>query len=354
MIIRKGSFICCLLILLSGCWDNKDINHRLMPVVLGITGEGDQYKAYLQVPRPESDEMGSQVIIEEGHTINQIVNKISVNMESSIDLLHIKVIIVDKELAEKGLSDLITGFMRSRDISSKALMAVSESNLDDLFSKISHYKAPEGSILLDYFEKNAGWEPQIALTRIWQVYRSIHSYTRDVAIPLVGMGDTTFLNHTGSAVIKNGKMVGRISSDETLLYNAFSGHSTNGKIEVLDDASVMILGNQLMTKNKFENDKPYLTTNISFKVMILETKNNPSAEKIKKELDKLLMGRLEGLLEKSQKNKADIFGMGQYFRKEIPRDKLKNWRSNYYLALKLDLNVEVDIQNAGNLKIPSK
>ncbi|RIU91271.1 Ger(x)C family spore germination protein [Oceanobacillus picturae] len=354
MMIRKVFFMCCLLILLSGCWDNKDINHRLMPVVLGITGEGEQYKAYLQVPKPENDGMGSQVIIEKGYTINQIVDKMSVNMESSIGLLHIKVIILDKELAEKGLSDLIAGFMRSRDISSKALMAISESSLDELFMKIPHYTAPEGSILLDYFEKNAGWEPQIALTRIWQVYRSIHSYTRDVAIPLIAMGDNTFLNHTGSAVIKNGKMVGRISNDETLLYNAFSGHSTNGKIEVLDNASVMILGNQLHINNKFENEIPYLTTAMSFKVMILETKNNPSAEKIKKEVEELLLNRLNGLVEKTQKNEADILGIGQYYRKEISRDKLKNWRSNYFMALNWNLDVNVDIQNAGNLKIPSK
>ncbi|WP_404468858.1 hypothetical protein [Sutcliffiella horikoshii] len=24
-------------LILAGCWDNKDINHRTMPVVLGIT-----------------------------------------------------------------------------------------------------------------------------------------------------------------------------------------------------------------------------------------------------------------------------------------------------------------------------
>ncbi|PLR68598.1 hypothetical protein CYJ36_06390 [Bacillus sp. UMB0893] len=59
---------------------------------------------------------------------------------------------------------------------------------------------------MDFFEKNAGWDPRIDLTWVWQVYRSIHSYTRDVAIPMISLGETTLVK-LRSAVIKNGKLV---------------------------------------------------------------------------------------------------------------------------------------------------
>lgn len=352
---------CLLLILLltsmfilSGCWDNKDINHRVMPVVLGVSQKDENYEVYLQIPQPAGGQIETIVVSGTGKTVNEIVDRISANMERSVDLLHIKVVVVDRELAEKGVKDLISGFIRSRDISSKALFAVIDQDLSTFFGAMTSEPKAEGTILLDFFEKSAGWDPQIALTRIWEVYRSIYSYTNDVAVPLMKLGKTTLVEHTGSAIIKNGVMKGDISAHKTLLYNAFNGESTLGKIEVLDDASVMILGEKMKFKGKLEDDKPVFSLFLKLKVTILETINDPSENEIKKELEQLLTERYQSLFEEMKESESDILGIGQYFRREIPRDQLKEWRSVYFPELKVDFDIEIDIQNTGNLKIPKE
>ncbi|WP_241773260.1 hypothetical protein [Bacillus sp. LL01] len=122
----------------SGCWDNKDINHRLMPLVLGITKNEEEYKLFLQIPKATNGQIQTTIISDTGTTINQIIDKMSANMESSVDLLHAKVIVVDRSLAEEGMKDLISGFMRSRDVPSKALMVISQDDIEDFFeSKIN-------------------------------------------------------------------------------------------------------------------------------------------------------------------------------------------------------------------------
>ncbi|MGG4491271.1 Ger(x)C family spore germination protein [Metabacillus idriensis] len=352
---RTAVFIIFVLIvsILSGCWDNRDINHRVMPVVLGISKKGEDYKVFLQIPEPLEDSIETKIVSGGGKTINQAVNNISVNMESSVDLLHVKVIVIEKRLAEEGMKDLFGGFIRSRDISSKALVAICEDNMDEFFASMVKRIQPEGTTLLDFFEKNAGWDPKIALTRVWQVYRSIHSYTRDVAIPMLRLGKTTLVEQIGSAVIKNGKLVEAIDSNETLLFNAFNGESTQGEIEVLNDASVLILDNSMKNKSKFKDQLPLLHSEIKLTVMILETKGDPSEKQIKKELEVLLTKRFNEMFKKLQNSEADILGLGQYFRNKIPRKRLKDWRSKYYQELYMDFKVHVDIQNAGNLKTPS-
>ncbi|OAH57092.1 hypothetical protein AWH48_19380 [Domibacillus aminovorans] len=135
--------------------------------------------------------------------------------------------------------------MRSRDISAKALVAICDDDIEQFFASMKKNTPPNGTSLLDFFEKNAGWNPEISLTRVWKIYRSIHSYTRDVAVPLLRPGDTTLVEHTGSGVLKNGRMVGEISLDETLLYNAFNGESTEGKVEFFNLGSVLILGDSM-------------------------------------------------------------------------------------------------------------
>lgn len=337
---------------MSGCWDNKDINHRVMPVVLGVSQQEDNYKVFLQIPLPSGEMIETKVVTGTGKTVNDVIDHISANMERSVDLLHVKIIVVDRELAEKGVNDLISGFIRSRDISSKALFAVVDQDLSAFFDAMKSDPKAEGTILLDFFEKSAGWDPQIALTRIWEVYRSIYSYTNDVAVPMMRLGQTTLVEQAGSAIIKNGKMVGDISAHETLLYNAFNGQSTQGKIEVMDDASVLILSDRMKFHSKLVEDKPVFSTILKLKVSILETKNNPSEKQIKKELEKILAERYKNLFEKLQSHESDILGVGQYFRRYISRDQLKDWRSVYFPEMGVDFDIKIDIQNTGNLKIP--
>lgn len=324
-----------------------------MPVILGVTkDEEDQYILYLQVPIPLRDSISTQIVKGKGNTINHAIDSISADMESSVDLLHVKVIVIEKKLAEEGVKDFISSIMRSREISPKALVTISEDDLDSFFEKMKNSTEPEGTSLYDYFEKNAGWSPQIAQTRVWQLYRSIHSYTRDVPIPLLKAGKSTLVNLIGSAVIKNGKMVEQMNPDETLLYNAFEGQSTSGKIEVMDTASVMILNNKLLYDSSLIGETPHLKCTLKLKVMILETIGNPTLDEIRKDLNKMMTDRFNHLFAKLQESEADILGLGQYFRRQIPRNELKHWRSKYYPDLLIDFKVQTDIQNTGNLKTP--
>lgn len=341
---------------LSGCWDNKDINHRSMPVVLGISKENEEYKVFLQIPQPSQNSIKTEVVIETANTVIDAVDKISANLESDIDLHHVKVIMIEDELAQEGMNDLISGFMRSSDVPPRTIVAICSDDFDQFFSRMKQYQAPEGTegtALLDYFEKDAGWTPHIALTRVWQVYRSIHSYTKDVAIPILRIGETTLIEQVGSAVIKNGKMVEQIDSDETLLFNAFNNQSTKGKIEVMNHGSVLIVGSTIEHESKFKNEIPYLKSELKLKVTVLETRGNPSEEALKRELEMQLKTRFDEMFTKLQTNKADIIGIGQFFRTKIPRKELKYWRSKYYPKLSLDFQVHVDIQNSGDLKLRS-
>ncbi|CAM3717249.1 Ger(x)C family spore germination protein [Aeromicrobium ponti] len=337
-------------IILSGCWDIRDINHRVLPVVVGIsTTDDDLYKVFLKIPEPVEEMTKVKIVSGTGETISKAVDAISRNMESSVDLLHVKVIMIERKTAEEGVKDIIAGFMRSREVSSKALVTICDQDLNEFFSILST-KELHGTTMLDFFEKNAGWNAEIALTRVWEVYRSIHSYTRDVAIPLIAAGKTTTYEQIGSAVIKNGKMVEQISNDETLLFNAFKGESAHGQIEVLNHASVMIIGNNMHHHSELTEKQPFLQSRIKLKVVILETRGKTTSATIKKELSTLLTGRFAEMMAKLEESEADILGLGQFYRNKITRKELKNWRSEYYPNLKMDMQFEIDIQNEGYLR----
>jgi spore germination protein KC len=330
---------------LSGCWDYKDINHRILPVTMGIMEEKDDYRVFLKIPESDNPRAKMEIVSAKGETITQAVDNLSRNMEGNVDLLHVKVILLDRALAEQGVKDIISGFIRSRDIPNKALIAICNEDLAKFFMKTK-----KGVTTYEFFEKNAGWTPEIALTRVWEVYRSIHSSTRDVAIPIIQTGKDTPLELIGSAIIKQGKMVDQISSEDTLLFNAFRGESTQGDIEVSDHASVMIISNDIDNKAKMVEKTPYMQSRINLKVVLMETKGNPSLNLIKKELNDILTNRFNQLFSKIQKRESDIFGLGQFYRNEIPRKELENWRTHYLPNMKMDIQFHIVIENEGFLK----
>ena len=84
--------------------------------------------------------------------------------------MHLKIVIVDKNFARNGMEDIISAFNRSRDISSKTLFAISDQGLDQFFSDMATKSEHSGNIIYDYFEKRR-LEPQLADTRIWQMFR---------------------------------------------------------------------------------------------------------------------------------------------------------------------------------------
>jgi spore germination protein KC len=350
---RRVLLVLCMISIMStltGCWDNRDINHRVLPVAIGISKQGNEYKVILKIQLHDNETTKLKIVTQTGETISKAVDNISTNMESSVDLLHVKIIVIDKKTAEDGVKDIISGFMRSREVSPKALIAICDEDIENFFTNIKKTMTPDGTSLFENFDKGAGWNPQIALTRIWEVYRSVHSYTHDVAIPIIISGKSTNIEHIGSAIIKNGKMVERINNDETLLFNAFKGESTHGQIEVMTNASVLIIGNSMNIKSKMKGKQPFMEGKVNLKVVILETRGDPTRNFIKKELNAHLSKRFSHMFEKIQKSEADILALGQYFRTYIPRSELKSWRNVYYPNLKMDIQFQIDIQNEGYLK----
>lgn len=336
---------------LCGCWDIKDINHRALPIVMGIEETGDELQVYLLIPVNNRNKTNTITLTESGKTINEIIDKMNKNMEMQIDLLHLKIIVFEQSIAEKGLNDCIASFMRAGDVSAKTIVAITEQNLKPLFERMNASSVNEGTSVYNYFEKNAGWSPHLAQTRIWHVFRGTQSYTKDVPVPLINAGRATTLVSAGSAVLRKGRMVGKISSDETLMFNAFAGMGSQGKIEVMDQASVLIVSDTLTHRQSFEGNTPVLDSKLTLKVTILETKGSPTAALIQQELEALWTERYQRMFRKIQSLHSDVLGLGQLFRSKLSIDRLKRWRTDDYPHMKFNLKVQAIIQNEGLLKM---
>lgn len=343
--------LCILSTLLTGCWDTKDINKRLMPVVMGICKEKNQdYRIILQIPSPQKK--GSQYMESSSATINNAVDNIRTKSEKSIDLLHIRLFLVCEKTAKEGIGDIIDYAVQANDISIKGLLAIVRGDFDDVI----HHQInanPELSSY-DFFSEQAGWTPESTIVRLWEAYRNIKSNTQDMSIPILTKGTDTLYQFKGSAIMGGDKMVGELSTDEVLIYNVFQERYTGGTIEVAEHSSVKIKKATIKHALNWNASGPQIKSRIRLKVEILENKNEETEGQITKRLKETIEKRAQKIITDLKSDKADVLAIGQLFRKKMSEEQIKDWKKIWFEDLDYEISTEITILNSIYVKSPNK
>ncbi|CQR55283.1 Ger(x)C family spore germination protein [Paenibacillus riograndensis] len=341
VLLRKGIVMLVMSLLLSGCWDTKDINKEYMPAVMGIgKGKTEKYRVILQVPNAT----GRTLFLEkEAKSITKAVNLIQTDAEKDISLVHLRLLLIDKELAEEGISNIVDFAVRANDISIKGMMAVVDGDFEKtLYHEIS--PTPEVSSY-DFFSEEAGWTPNQSIIRIWEAYRSLNSYSEDMAIPMLKNGEHTLFVFKGTAVMKEDRMIGRLDQEETLLYNLFKGKYTGGTIELARNTSVLVENAKIKHHREWSKEGPSLTSDITLNVVIAESPKGVSNDQIEKEVWKQLDRKFNETLKKITGYHSDVLGVGLLYRPLLSETEITAWKSRWFPALKQQINVKVNVLN---------
>ncbi|WP_246079163.1 Ger(x)C family spore germination C-terminal domain-containing protein [Paenibacillus piri] len=332
--------------ILSGCWDFKDINKRYLPVVMGVDKKDNEtYRIILQVPTVK----GETLFLEgESSSISKAVDIIRTKAEKSVDLIHLRLFLISRKTAEKGIKEIMDYAVRVNDISIKGMVAIVTGD----FEKTLHHQikpTPEVSSY-DYFSEEAGWTPNVSINRIWEAYRSAHSYTEDFAIPLLTAGTTTLFDFKGSAIMRRDRMVGSLSPDETLMNNIFQERYTEGTIEIAKDTSLIIKKASVRNRTEWISSGPKLRSIVKLDVSITESKRDKPNEEIAKDIKNLLEKRAAAISKKLRLLKADVLGNGQLFRPRMSEQQMREWKDKWYPEMQHDITFEINIRDNINFK----
>lgn len=348
--LQIGALLITCAALLTGCWDIKDVNHRVLPIVMGICyGKTHKYRIHIQIPFPEKQGLSSKVYYKEADTISKALTEIDTDIEAGIDFMHVQLIVFDRTLAEDGIEEAISFIMRSQQLPIKALVAITSEEIGDFLSHTGHAIQTDGSSLINFFNKNAGWSPEINLAYLWKTFGAIHSDTQDVTIPILRSGKSTMLEFMGSAVMAKGKMKGEIKKEQSLLVNLYEELFQGSVVQVTNQSSVAIVKCDNRIQAAWRNQHPVLRMNMQLSLHLIENNGNLSESQIEEAFAKDFKKRYEELFQQLKTFGSDALGTGQYFRNKLPFYTLPNWRTTYYPALETELKIGCIITNSGNL-----
>lgn len=339
--------LCCSFTVLGGCWNNKDINKRMLPVIMGVT-EGNEGKVQVFLRIPNLQNNTTRTLQAEAKSIDKAVDILRTHAEESVDLLHLKLLLISETTARKSIKDAIEFVIRSREISPKALVAIVSGD----FSQLMHdnKKVNIGLSAYDFFGKESGWTPNISIIHIWEAYRGMYVQTEDTAIPIIAKGVSTPFMSLGSAIMNRDRMVGKMSIEETLIYNLYQGQYSGGTVELMNNATVMIDSARVHNEASWSGSTPNIKSHMKLIGVIEEEKGNPTNAEVEKELEALMLKRYSNLLSRLQAHKSDILGLGQYYRNKMTENQSENWKTVWFPKLKQEFTVNVIIRDSGDIK----
>ncbi|MED4016710.1 Ger(x)C family spore germination protein [Sutcliffiella cohnii] len=393
----KFIIVCLLLFPLSGCWDRGEITQFAFPVVLGIDeGEDGLIEITMQIanargaaPKMEasSGTEPSEIITISAPDLLSAREMANISVTKDIRYSHVKNIVIGEKLARsRKFPSIMEATLRDRQFRRDINIVISRERAAD-FIRNNNPQLEERphkffAFMLERWEQT-GLMPEATINQYFKeidgkegLFLSIYA-TSTINEPkvkededyiagevdLIGGNPTQMI---GSAVFKNGRMVGVLSGEETrhsLLLRPYAKIDTiqtnfrdpNDPSEVI---TVRMLKNESpKVKINMEKEKGSILVVIPVVIQVLHipgetnyTENIQHQATLKKSIEEQLKNESKSLIKKTQR----IFKAEPFLWSSIVRENFWTWTeyekfdwSDYFSNSKVDIKFDVTIDRYG-------
>ncbi|MFZ5828311.1 MAG: Ger(x)C family spore germination protein [Bacillota bacterium] len=181
-------------LLLSGCWDRRELTDVSLVGLIGIDREEDQYLVTLNVLIPQrggqqggggsSGETGVRSVVARAGSLDEAVAKANQALSRDITLTHVRAIILGEEFAREGIAPALDFLLRSVEVRPTAWIAVTVGSANEFLQvRPQQERVPiEGPVgYHDFVQARSGI---IRARRLVDVANILQEEGIDLALPL--------------------------------------------------------------------------------------------------------------------------------------------------------------------------
>lgn len=380
--MKKLILLLPLLFLLTGCYNYRELNDLAIVSGISISKEENTYKVTAEVvnPKKQQDTSSSKepdfvIYTTSGSSVQEALRKIVKESPKKLYGAQMEILIIDEETAKNELNNVLDFFARDPEIRSEFYVLIGKSSnildvitpLENISSKniVSSLEANNlylgTSNLVTYHDLISNYlnpNIEIALPTVEIVgnelegenTKNIESTTSEVASIISNIG-----------VFKNNKLVGYLTTKESLVYNIVMNNTQTFLIETKYNNNQFIVNEIIDSSTEMELDtkENKITISIKGKASISEANCDKDLEKettilsIQKDLnnttEKLIKNSIENTI---QKYESDIYGFLDLIYKTDPKyyKKIKDdWYKNILKNIDIEVKSNLTIIEKGNL-----
>ncbi len=355
----------------AGCWNYRELNDLAIVAGAAIDKEADgQYTVTTEVVAVDGSDdtkSKSKLVSMHGKTILDAVrNGISITGKK-LYWSHCKVAILSKEVAEEGITKVLDVFIRDAEIRNDVNILYSQQETASEILEAQETTESIKSFALDKVIKNQTKISKAPTMNLLDFGIQLQTKGTSTIIPAVHLDDvkgSMIPRVTGAAIIKDDKMIGELSEEETkeLL---FIRNEVKGGVLVADKGvglsapiSLEIFENKTKVKPIVEAQELKFKVDIRTSVVIDEIEggenfiDEKAVKRFETSISQFTQKKVEDFIEKIQSEYGtDIFMFGEKLREK----NVNKWNSisdkweEVFRNLEVDVDAKVHIKNSALL-----
>ncbi|MGG1678342.1 Ger(x)C family spore germination protein [Neobacillus sp. NRS-1170] len=375
-------------ILLTGCWNKRELNELSILLGLGIDKEKEQYIITAQVVNPSeiaSKKGGSgkaPVIVyqSKGETLFEAVRKITTVAPRKLYFAHLRILVFGEDLAKEGIGEMIDALIRNSEVRDDFYIAVSKnSKAADVLKVLTPLeKIPANSLFASLEVSAKAWSPTEGVTIDKLVSNMVSEGNNPILTGIeikgpVQAGESnknvdqtspkTSLRYKGLAVFKHDKLIGWMNERESKAVHYALGKvkSSVGFVKCPQGGKVVL--EVVKTKSKLNSaiikGRPHGSINIKIQGNVaevdcqsLDLTDPKSIPYLEKESEKAITKIIKSTIQHTQKDfRTDIFGFGEALYRSEPdywKKHKKEWEQ-LYSQMPVSVKVDMNIRQTGTI-----
>jgi spore germination protein KC len=367
--------ITCLLICLTGCWGSRELTDYgfLMGVSLDQTKDG-RIELNAHVYSPIQTIGGAASSGKLAYTTIKTVNKSVMGAFRSIPLFlgrkaqvsHMRVILIGEQFAkENDLGKVLDLFYRDHETQLSTLVIITKGKAVDYWKNKPIIEKTMGQQLRTIIESSSTFSGKTKETTLLDVALQLNSKVKTAMIPYTKNTDekpkAPYVS--GVAIIRKGKMVDHLTSNDVKKILMLTNEFENGIIEFpcLDGRNEKEANKEVLeplsiktkVRPKFTEHPPkiQISTKIEGAINELQCSSITTEKEVKKledHIGKTIKGELSAIIARLQKKKMDVIDIGNTLYKKDPvlwRKWEKDW-DDIFADIQFVIDVEVNIKGS--------
>lgn len=359
--------------LFTGCWNYRELNNLAITTAIAIDKKDNKYEvSILVVNTKENNSLGnneSETIVYTGigKSISEALNEIDLLSPKKLYIEHLSILIISKEIAKEGLTNVLDYFLRNSESTKRFQIALAD-NAKDVIKVLKPLEAyPASSISKNFQLSNESQARSSLILYSEFLYKYLEKGINPVLPTISIIGNTkqgsknkSLEQTTPSAITKLDNMA--IFKDDKLVHIANKQESKainiiNNKIDQINiyincnnNITIKIL--DLNTNIKLINSNKYKITIKAEGTVIEDTCNNTDVTKLQKEGSKEIKKLIQKGISLAKKYQTDIYGFGNLLYKKNPKEfnKYQDWDKDGLNNIEVDIDVKLHIRFKGSAK----
>lgn len=379
------------IVLLSGCWDRKELQDIDIVSAIAIDKGGDdvenRYRVTVQVINEGQIAGGQQGVKGElspvttytstGSTIQEALRKIAPKLPQELFFPHVQLLVIGEELARKeGIQDLFDWIERDSQFRTLFPVLVVRNNTAKSVLEImtSLEPIPSAKIVggLESTQKTWG---EYASSRVDQVIKQLGGEAAHLTgIEITGgkeggemltnvqqISPLAELEIKGIGIFKKGKLKKWLDDDAARGVNWINNELTKTTLNIdckkkKKGLAVDMMRSKTNIQAKIKNNKPVIYVSVRSESHISEVHCSmdlgkyENFEELEKQLEKEIKEEIMMALEAAKEEKSDIFSFGEYINREDPKlwKKIeKKWNDEIFPETEVKVEVLAFIRRSG-------